>query len=106
MKHLSSIVALGIAFALGSGGAFAGDPQAGRMKADTCLGCHGIANYKNAYPTFHVPKIGGQHADYLVAALQAYQAGQRQHPTMRAQAGSMSEQDMKDIAAFFANAPR
>jgi cytochrome c553 len=79
----------------------AGDPAAGRIKADTCLGCHGVATYENAYPTYHVPKLSGQHAEYIVAALKEYQAGQRPHPTMQAQASTMSEQDMQDIAAFW-----
>lgn len=80
-----------------------GDPEAGRTKAATCLGCHGVDGYTNAYPTFHVPKIGGQHAGYIVAALQAYQKGERPHGTMQAQAQSLSEQDMQDIAAYFAS---
>ncbi len=66
----------------------------------TCQGCHGIDGYKNAYPNYHVPKLGGQSVDYLVNALTAYQDGSRKHPTMRAQAQSFSEQDIADIAAF------
>lgn len=106
MKHRLGVLTLGAAVLLFSAGVAAGDPEAGRVKADTCMGCHGIPSYKNVYPTYHVPKLGGQHAEYLVDALRAYQEGQRQHPTMRAQAATMSEQDMLDIAAFFANAPR
>jgi cytochrome c553 len=79
----------------------AGDPAAGRVKADTCLGCHGVATYQNVYPTYHVPKLSGQHAEYIVAALKEYQAGQRPHPTMQAQAATLSDQDMQDIAAFW-----
>ena len=82
----------------------AGDPQAGRLKAKSCLGCHGVEGYRNAYPSYHVPKLGGQHADYLVAALKAYRDGLRDHETMQAAAMSLSEQDMWDIAAFFARA--
>lgn len=78
-----------------------GDPEAGRIKAETCLGCHGIPSYQVPYPTYHVPKIGGQHADYIVNALNAYKNGDRQFPTMNAQASSLSEQDIEDIAAFF-----
>lgn len=78
----------------------AGDAAKGKIKAQTCLGCHGIADYTNAYPEFRVPKLGGQHADYIVAALKEYANGGRQHPTMHAQAASMSEQDMQDIAAY------
>ena len=81
----------------------AGDAAAGKLKAQPCLGCHGIPGYFNAYPSYHVPKIGGQHPQYIIAALQAYKAGQRGHPTMHAQATSLSEQDMADIAAFFAS---
>ena len=79
----------------------AGDTEAGRSKAFTCMGCHGVPSYTNAYPTYHVPKLGGQHAPYLVAALQAYKNGQRNHGTMRAQASNLSDQDMEDIAAYF-----
>lgn len=82
------------------------DPQAGQVKAATCLGCHGVAGYANVYPSFRVPKLAGQHADYLVSALQAYRSDQRRHPTMRAQAKSMTDQDMQDIAAYFASLGR
>ena len=73
-------------------------------KLAACMGCHGIDSYYNVYPTYHVPKITGQNAEYLVAALQAYKAGQRRHETMEAQAASMSDQDMLDIAAFWSSA--
>jgi cytochrome c553 len=79
----------------------AGDAEAGRSKAFTCMGCHGVPSYTNAYPTYHVPKLGGQHAKYLVSALQGYKNGQRSHATMHAQAASLSDQDMEDIAAYF-----
>ena len=80
-----------------------GDPARGRMLTYTCQGCHGVEGYKNAYPNFHVPKIGGQSAQYLQNALTAYQQGSRKHPTMQAQAESFSEQDIADIAAFLSN---
>ena len=86
--------------------AAAGDVVAGRNKADTCVGCHGIPYYTNAVPNYRVPKIGGQQAGYIVAALKAYRSGERSHPTMHAQAASMTDQDMEDIAAFLAQAPR
>ena len=81
--------------------AAAGDPVAGRAKSETCLGCHGIPNYNNVYPTYHVPRLAGQHAEYIVVALKEYRDGQRKHPTMTPQASSLSEQDMADIAAFW-----
>lgn len=82
-----------------------GDPEAGRIKASTCMGCHGIPDYKTVYPTYHVPKLGGQHADYIRSALKAYKAGKRNHPTMDGQAESLSEQDIADIAAYLSQAP-
>ena len=80
-----------------------GDPAAGKKKAYTCLGCHGIPDYKNVYPTYHVPKLGGQNAEYIVAALTAYASGERPHTTMHAQAATLSPADMQDIAAYFAS---
>lgn len=79
-----------------------GDAKAGEVKALPCMGCHGIEGYFNVYPSYHVPKLGGQHSDYIVASLKAYKNGERDHKTMVAQASSLSEQDMKDIAAYFA----
>lgn len=94
-------LALVAACALPAGAFAAGDAAAGKSKAFTCMGCHGIPDYNNVYPTYHVPKLGGQHAQYIVAALQEYAKGQREHGTMHAQASTLSEQDMQDIAAFF-----
>ncbi len=74
----------------------------GRIKAYTCGGCHGIQGWRNAYPSFRVPRIMGQHYDYLVQALSDYRSGARQHPTMRAQGEALSDQDIADIAAFLA----
>ena len=79
-----------------------GDAQHGRQLVYTCQGCHGVTGYKNAYPNYHVPKIGGQSEVYLVNALTEYQHGKRKHPTMQAQAESFSEQDIADIAAYLA----
>jgi cytochrome c553 len=80
-----------------------GDRDAGRQKAYTCTGCHGIAGYKNVYPHYHVPKIGGQNYQYLVAALNAYRTGERTHPTMRAQAEGYSSEDIADIATYLSS---
>jgi cytochrome c553 len=82
----------------------AGDPKVGSTKAATCMGCHGLPGYTNVYPTYKVPKLAGQHPDYLVLALTAYKSGERKHKTMRAQAASLSPEDMADIAAFFSAA--
>jgi cytochrome c553 len=79
----------------------AGNAARGAMLSDTCMGCHGIAGYRNAYPSYRVPKLGGQSADYIVIALQGYKNQTRPHKTMHAQAVTLSDQDMRDIAAFF-----
>lgn len=79
-----------------------GDVKAGEGKAAMCIGCHGIPGYQNAFPEVHrIPMISGQQAGYIVSALQAYKKGDRKHPTMRGMAGSLSEQDMADLAAFY-----
>jgi cytochrome c553 len=79
-----------------------GDAERGAVLATTCGGCHGIPGSHNAYPSYNVPKLGGQNADYLEVALQGYRRGTRSHPTMQAQAASLSDQDIADIAAYFA----
>ena len=80
-----------------------GDAAAGKNKTAMCAGCHGIAGFRTAYPeTYHVPMLGGQNAGYIVNALKAYKAGERQHPSMKAIAASLSEQDMADLAAYYA----
>lgn len=77
-----------------------GDVAHGRVLFNSCAGCHGIPTYNNPYPHFNVPKLGGQHEQYIVSALKEYKAGNRKHSTMHAQASSLSEQDYKDLAAF------
>lgn len=79
-----------------------GDVERGAVLGTTCGGCHGVPGSHNAYPAYHVPKLGGQNADYLEVALQGYRRGTRSHPTMRAQAASLSDQDIADVAAYFA----
>ena len=95
------IAAISIAF---SGDARAnGNIEAGKIKSYTCTGCHGIPGYNNVYPTYKVPKIGGQNYEYLVVALKSYRADERDHPTMSLQAQSLSDQDIEDISAYFAS---
>ena len=81
-----------------------GDAQAGQKKADMCIGCHGIPGYQNSFPEINkVPMISGQSDKYIVSALNAYKKGERKHPSMRGIAGSLSEQDMADLGAFYAS---
>ena len=87
-------------------GAPAGDAAKGRDKTQMCQGCHGIEGWRTAFPeVYHVPRIGGQHQAYLLKALQEYKSGERSHPSMRAIAASLSEQDMADLAAYYAQGP-
>jgi cytochrome c553 len=80
-----------------------GSAQAGQGKVWLCIGCHAIQDYRADYPfVYKVPKIGGQNAAYITAALAAYKTGERKHPTMRAIAGSLSDQDMADIGEYYA----
>ena len=102
-RALLRLLALGLALTPLSAAAQGGDVEAGKVKALTCMGCHAIEGYNNVYPAYRVPRLGGQHEAYIVASLAAYKNGQRDHETMQAQAASLSDQDMKDIAAYFAS---
>lgn len=85
-----------------SAGAFAQDANAGQRKAAMCIGCHGIQGYQASFPeVYRVPKISGQNGKYIVAALNAYKSGERKHPSMRGLAGSLNDQDIADLAAFY-----
>lgn len=77
-----------------------GDAESGRALSVTCVGCHGVDGYTNAYPTYRVPKIAGQHAEYLVHALEGYRGEERAHPTMSGQSGGLTGEELRDIAAF------
>lgn len=79
-----------------------GSADAARGKVSMCVGCHEIPGYKSSFPTvYSVPMIAGQSSKYIEAALTAYRKGERSHPTMRAIAGSLSDQDIADIAAYY-----
>ena len=81
-----------------------GDSKSGG-KAALCIGCHSIPGYKMAYPvTYSVPLTAGQNAKYIENALQGYKSGERKHPTMRAIASSLSDADMKELAAYYSGA--
>lgn len=99
------LIFLGLMVAAATAAQAAGDPEAGKWKSETCLGCHGVPGYRYPIPqTYHVPLVAGQHAQYIVEALKSYAQGERNNPTMHANATLLSEQDMKDIAAFFSQA--
>ncbi len=80
-----------------------GNPKAAENKVAMCIGCHGIPGYKATFPeVYQVPMLGGQSAKYLENALHAYKKGDRKHPSMRGIAGGLSDQDIADVAAYYA----
>jgi cytochrome c553 len=112
MKKTLAPLVLAVAAGIGSiaspaGSAFAadvvGNPKAAAGKIEMCIGCHGIeGGYKTAFPeVYRVPKIGGQSAKYIEAALKSYRKGDRKHPSMSGIARSMSDQDIADVAAYY-----
>jgi cytochrome c553 len=81
-----------------------GDAARGAKLNASCIGCHGIPGYQSSFPeVYRVPMISGQNEKYIVAALNAYKKGERKHPSMRGVAGSLSEQDIADLAAYYAS---
>lgn len=112
VKTITTLVVLGAvlaapsAFAQSSAKASApivGNAQAGAKKISNCIGCHGIPEYKTAFPVvYRVPKIAGQNEKYLANALVAYRNGERSHPSMKGIASALSDQDIADLAAYYA----
>lgn len=98
----STLFAIPALLVLATGMASAQEQPDGALLATTCLGCHGIEHYKNVYPTYYVPKLAGQNAQYISDALKGYRSGQRPHTTMHAQASSLSDAQMQAIAEYFA----
>jgi cytochrome c553 len=105
MKHaLTSTLCAAVLIALAAPVHAGGNPAAGRLKNSMCAGCHGIPGWRTAYPSvYSVPKLGGQHAEYIVAALKEYKSGGRSHPSMKGLAAGLSDQDMEDLAAYYAS---
>ena len=101
-----AVAALTPALAAGQSAAPAGDPAKGAQKVQMCQGCHGIVGWRTAYPeVYHVPRIAGQHPAYIMAALKSYRALQRSHPSMDAIAATLTDQDIADLAAYYAQTP-
>ena len=104
-KTLITFFGLAVALATSMGNAqdIKGDAKAGAGKVAMCIGCHSIPGYQSSFPEVHkVPMISGQGAAYIASALHAYQKGERRHPTMRGIADSLSDQDIADVAAYYA----
>jgi len=102
-RHLRLGLLLLVGGLFAHGASADGDPERGKSLAYTCLGCHGIEGYRNAYPSYRVPKLGGQKATYLEIALRGYRDGTRKHTTMTAQAASLTDQDIADTASYLAS---
>ncbi len=83
----------------------AGPAQQGRVVGYTCLGCHGIRGYRNAYPNYAVPRLRGQSVTYLINALNEYRDGDRAYPTMHLQALSLTERQIADVASYLGGKP-
>jgi cytochrome c553 len=105
LKFVAWVVAIMPAAFLSFSAHADGDPERGENLGATCLGCHGIEGYRNAYPSYRVPRLGGQRAAYIEGALKAYRDGTRPHPTMQAQGSSLTDQDIEDIIAWIGRLP-
>jgi cytochrome c553 len=108
MKFRPTLLALGLglsATAITATAQAEGNVANGKVLAYTCQGCHAIPNYKNAFPSYSVPKLGAQNQTYIINALKAYASGERSHPTMHSQAVTLDDQARADIAAYFRGQP-
>jgi len=99
MNKTISLVTLAVALAVSAPGIAGGNAEAGKAKSTACAGCHGADGNSS---TAMFPKLAGQHADYMFHSLKAYKSGKRKNPIMEGQVANLSDQDMKDLAAFFA----
>jgi len=107
MRTILGATLLALAATAHAQGEVKGDPQRAKNKISMCSGCHGIPDYRTAYPeVYYVPMIAGQNPGYIVKALEAYKAGERTHPSMRAIARSLSAQDMADLAEYYGTAAK
>lgn len=103
MKKLFALLALAGVAQISAAADIKGDAKAAENKVAMCIGCHGIVGYKASFPeVYRVPMLGGQSEKYLASALNAYKKGERNHPTMRGIAAGLSDQDIADVSAYYA----
>ena len=103
MKKLFALLALAGLAQASVAADVKGDAEAAKSKVAMCIGCHGIPGYKATFPeVYRVPMLGGQSEKYIVSALNAYKKGERKHPSMVGIAKGLSDQDMADVAAYYA----
>jgi cytochrome c553 len=103
MKKIFALLVLASVAQVSAAADAQGDASAAKYKVAMCIGCHGIPGYKATYPeVYRVPMLGGQSEKYIVAALTAYKKGERSHPSMVGIAKGLSDQDIADVAAYYA----
>ncbi|MEX0607764.1 MAG: cytochrome c [Halofilum sp. (in: g-proteobacteria)] len=99
MQRISAIIMSAVLAAAATNAQAAGNPAAGKEKAQTCAECHGErGNTSNSM----YPKLAGQHESYLLQSMKDYQTGDRDNQIMAGMISNMSEQDLADLAAYFA----
>ena len=107
-RDVAGLLVMGGIVFMGSSGAKAEaevDPLVAKDTTRTCAGCHGIADYRIAFPeVYSVPRIGGQDADYIAKALESYRAGTRTHPAMNGIAGTLTDKDIAAITSYYSTA--
>ncbi len=89
--------------AVANPGFAAGNAAAGEKKAQVCASCHGAAGNETTTPAY--PILAGQYADYLVKSLEGYRSGARENAIMQGFAAQLSDEDIADLAAWFASQP-
>lgn len=103
MKNITAGIILSC-LAIGSSSMVqAGNPKAGKIAFETCEGCHSHSSYSNIYPTYYVPKLGGQRPSYVVSALKAYRNESRPHASMQGNANNLTDQKIEDIAEYLSS---
>ena len=101
-RAIGSAIVLGAALSAHAQQTPTGNAEAAKSKISMCIGCHGIVDYRTAFPAvYHVPKLGGQSPTYIVSALKAYRSGERNHPSMVGIAKGLSDQDMADLGTYY-----
>ena len=106
MKKIFALLVLAGMANVAAAAEIVGNAEAAKGKVEMCIGCHGIPNYKTGYPeVYRVPMLGGQNAKYIEAALHAYKKGERKNASMRGIAVTLTDQDIADVAAYYAGQP-
>ncbi len=103
MKNLFAFLALAGIAQFAAAADTTGNTKTAANKVENCIGCHGIPGSRTSFPeVYQVPMLGGQSAKYIENALNAYKKGERKHPSMRGIAAALSDQDIADVAAYYA----